>query len=270
MSKVSGMKRWDGSSWIPDTIPQAVLNIIELNAVIINSATINSPTINVPFTHASIEGSGVKSTGKLSLNGTSYSIDGNIEDYNGNPNGQNYHTELNPDGLLSYLTQTDGTTKMDVSRIAMGTLELEHLVSGLGTDATYITSSLDALKIKQLNTTGRILWSGTMVMNDVQRIMPSVPLSDCLNGWALLWSQMNSDASLSDSRFIYHIILKVFGTAQYSGNGMTFPIAAPSGSTPWANAAAKYLYVSNTTLTGYASNNQGTAYGYALREVREF
>ena len=80
---------------------------------------------------------------------------------------------------------------------------------------------------------------------------------------------MNSDGSSINSRYIYHIILKAFGE-HYSGSGMTFPIAAPSGSNPWGYAAAKYLYVYNTTLKGYSSNNQGTAYGYALREVREF
>lgn len=43
MSSVTALKRWNGSSWIPDSIAQAVLNIIELNAVTINSAIINSP-----------------------------------------------------------------------------------------------------------------------------------------------------------------------------------------------------------------------------------
>jgi hypothetical protein len=265
MSSVTALKRWNGSSWIPESIAQAVLNIIELNAVIINSATINSPTINVPFTHASIEDGGAKSTGKLSMNGTSYSIDGNIEDYDGKPNGQNYHTELNPDGLLSYITQTDGTTQIDVSRISMGTLELTHLVSGLGTNATYITSSLDARKIYQLNTTNTLLWQGVAVMNSVQSITPSAKLSDCLSGWVLVWSQVNNGSPV-DSRFAYQFVLKSLA----SGSGTTFPIAAPEGSTPWAHAAAKYLYITNTTIKGYESNNQGESYNYALREVRSF
>ncbi|MDT8951611.1 antifreeze protein, partial [Lacticaseibacillus paracasei subsp. paracasei] len=104
----------------------------------------NSPTINVPFSHVNIEGTGVKSTGALSLNGASYVISGNVEDTNGNPNGQKYHTEVNPDGFLSYLTQTDGTTPMHTSGISMGVLELTDLVGGLGNSAKYITSTFNA------------------------------------------------------------------------------------------------------------------------------
>jgi hypothetical protein len=102
------------------------------------------PTINVPFSHVNIEGTGVKSTGTLSLNGASYVISGNVEDTNGKPNGQNYHTEVNPDGLLSYITQTDGTTQMHTSMISMGVLVLTDLVGGLGNSAKYITSTFNA------------------------------------------------------------------------------------------------------------------------------
>ncbi|WP_261913739.1 phage tail protein, partial [Lacticaseibacillus paracasei] len=144
LNDATALQYYDGSAWIDQSIQQAVLNIEKLVAIEIDSSTINSPTINVPFTHASIEGGGTLSTGKLSLNGTSYTIDGTIEDTNGNPNGQNYHTELNPDGLLSYITQTDGTTQMRTSRISMGVLELTDLVSGLGNSAKYITSTFNA------------------------------------------------------------------------------------------------------------------------------
>ncbi|EKQ10992.1 phage tail assembly [Lacticaseibacillus casei A2-362] len=144
LNDATALQYYDGSAWIDQSIQQAILNIEKLVAIEIDSSTINSPTINVPFTHASIEGGGTLSTGKLSLNGTSYTIDGTIEDTNGNPNGQNYHTELNPDGLLSYITQTDGTTQMRTSRISMGTLELTDLVSGLGNSAKYITSTFNA------------------------------------------------------------------------------------------------------------------------------
>ncbi|AKU59305.1 phage tail protein [Lacticaseibacillus paracasei] len=68
MSSVTALKRWNGSSWIPESIAQAVLNIIELNAVTINSAIINSPKINVPFSHAIINESGILSSGNLTLN----------------------------------------------------------------------------------------------------------------------------------------------------------------------------------------------------------
>lgn len=144
LNDATALQYYDGSTWVDQSIQQAVLSIKKLQSIEVDTSTINSPTINVPFLHVNIEGSNIKSTGNLSLNGASYVISGNIEDTNGNPNGQIYHTEVNPDGLLSYITQTDGTTQMHTSRISMGVLELTDLVSGLGNSAKYITSTFTA------------------------------------------------------------------------------------------------------------------------------
>ena len=144
LNDATALQYYNGTAWVDQSIQQAVLSIKKLQSIEIDTSLINSPTIKVPFSHASIEGSSVKSTGTLSLNGASYVIAGNIEDTNGNPNGQIYHTEVNPDGLLSYITQTDGTTQMHTSRISMGVLELTDLVSGLGNSAKYITSDFNA------------------------------------------------------------------------------------------------------------------------------
>lgn len=253
MSSVTALKRWNGSSWIPDSIAQAVLNIIELNAVTINSAIINSPKINVPFTHAPIEGGNILSTGKLTLNGTAYTIDGTIEDTNGKPNGQKYHTELNPDGLLSYLTQTDGTTQMNTSRISMGTLELSHLVGGLGTSANYITSSLDALAIARLNNVGAILWEGVSLMGwsgNAQGATPSKPISDCLNGWLLVWSEYK-DGVAQDYDYIMTPIYRVYVQA-HPGRQLTLPMIAYGGA-----SFNKKVFPTNTNIVGDKNNSGG-------------
>ncbi|RND62703.1 phage tail protein [Lacticaseibacillus paracasei] len=144
LNDATALQYYNGSTWIDQSIQQAVLSIKKLQSIEVDTSTINSPTINVPFSHVNIEGSNIKSTGNLSLNGASYVISGNVEDDRGNPNGQKYHTEVNPDGLLSYITQTDGTTKMRTSRISMGVLELTDLVGGLGNSAKYITSTFNA------------------------------------------------------------------------------------------------------------------------------
>ncbi|WP_460350431.1 phage tail protein [Lacticaseibacillus paracasei] len=144
LKDATAVQRYDGSKWVDDAIAQAVLYIKELNSIILNSAEINSPNINVPFQHVRISGSEILSSGSLTLHGASYVISGNIEDNSGKPNGQIYHTEVNPDGLMSYITQTDGTTQMHTSRISMGVLELTDLVSGLGNSAKYITSTFNA------------------------------------------------------------------------------------------------------------------------------
>ena len=144
LNDATALQYYNGTTWINQSIQQAVLSIKKLQSIEVDTSTINSPTINVPFSHVNIEGSNIKSTGNLSLNGASYVISGNVEDDRGNPNGQKYHTEVNPDGLLSYITQTDGSTKMRTSRISMGVLELTDLVGGLGNSAKYITSNFNA------------------------------------------------------------------------------------------------------------------------------
>lgn len=78
------------------------------------------------------------------MNGASYVISGNVEDFNGVPHGQLYRTSLNPDGLYSYITEPDGVTKMHSSRISMGMLELSDLASGSGNSAKFITSMFTA------------------------------------------------------------------------------------------------------------------------------
>lgn len=266
MSSVTALKRWNGSSWIPDSIAQAVLNIIELNAVTINSAIINSPKINVPFTHAPIEGGNILSTGKLTLNGTAYTIDGTIEDTNGKPNGQNYHTELNPDGMLSYITQTDGTTQMNVSRISMGTLELTHLVSGLGTSATYITSSLNAEKIYQLNNVSNPLWKGVSLLGwsgDAQSVTPSKKITDCLNGWKLVWGEYTngtfSGTGIRETEISKTSVLK------YPGAGRILSIMN------YGNAnCSKYVYAYADHIDGNTKNSDGASGGVVLVGVYEY
>lgn len=253
LNDATALQYYNGTTWIDQSIQQAVLSIKKLQSIEIDTATINSPMINVPFTHASIEGGGIKSTGKLSLNGTSYSIDGNIEDSDGKPNGQNYHTELNPDGLLSYLTETDGTTKKDISRISMGTLELSHLVSGLGTSANYITSSLNALAIARLNNVGALLWEGTSLMGwsgNAQGATPSKPISDCLNGWLLIWSEYKNGVA-QDYDYIVTPIYRVFVQA-HPGRLLTLPMIAYGGT-----SFNKKVYPTNTNIVGDKNNSGG-------------
>lgn len=266
MSSVTALKRWNGSSWIPESIAQAVLNIIELNAVTINSAIINSPKINVPFTHAPIEGGNILSTGKLTLNGTAYTIDGTIEDTNGKANGQKYHTELNPDGMSSYITQTDGTTRLHTSRISMGVLELSDLISGLGNNATYNTSSLDAEKIYQLNNVSNTLWQGVSLLGwsgNAQSITPSKKITDCLNGWKLVWGEYTngtfSGTGIRETEISKTSVLK------YPGAGRILSIMN------YGNAnCSKYVYAYADHIDGNTKNSDGAAGGVVLVGVYEY
>lgn len=261
MNNVTALKRWDGSSWVPETIPQAILNVIELNAVTINGSTINGSKFINTFSGIKPDG-----TADFSVHGTTKMADGSIitDTYSDTDNTQLTHVVMDQFGFLSNVYNKG--TLMASTQMSLGMLTLGSNYQQTASDPiTWITSSLDALKIYQLNTTNTLLWQGVAVMNSIQSITPSAKLSDCLSGWVLVWSQVNNGSPVN-SRFAYQFVLKSLA----SGSGTTFPIAAPDGSTPWAHAAAKYLYITNTTIKGYASNNQGESYNYALREVRSF
>lgn len=141
----------------------------------------------------------------------------------------------------------------------MGTLVLSHLVSGLGTSATYIESSLDAEKIFQLNQTGQLLWSGKTQLGDNQTITPSLPMTSCLNGWKI------GIAVSGGNRFFWYHLAKE--KAIESPNlGHSIPIFDFN-----AGGGGMYLYVSNTQLAGNSSVNlKGVASGYYIFEIRAF
>ena len=123
----TAVQRYDGSKWVDDKIGEAVLFIKELNSIILNSAEVNSPDINSPFNHVQIDGA--KSSGNLELKDANLSILGNIEDNNGNPNGQYYKSILSPNGMFNYITTPD--LKGSVSSVALqrGALQLQTLIS---------------------------------------------------------------------------------------------------------------------------------------------
>ncbi|PCL25020.1 phage tail protein [Lacticaseibacillus rhamnosus] len=123
----TALQLYDGTKWIDQSIAQAVLSIKKLQSIEIDTSTINSPDINSPFSHVQIDGA--KSSGNLELKDASLSILGNIEDNNGNPNGQYYKSLLSPNGMFNYITTPD--RKGSVSSVALqrGALQLQTLIS---------------------------------------------------------------------------------------------------------------------------------------------
>lgn len=127
LNDATALQYYDGSTWIDQSIQQAVLSIKKLQSIEVDSSTFNSPDINSPFSHVQIDGA--KSSGNLELKDASLSILGNIEDNNGNPNGQYYKSLLSPNGMFNYITTPD--RKGSVSSVALqrGALQLQTLIS---------------------------------------------------------------------------------------------------------------------------------------------
>lgn len=127
LNDATALQYYNGTAWVDQSIQQAVLSIKKLQSIEIDTSTINSPDINSPFSHVQIDGA--KSSGNLELKDAHLSILGNIEDNNGNPNGQYYKSLLSPNGMFSYITTPD--QKGSVSSVALqrGALQLQTLIS---------------------------------------------------------------------------------------------------------------------------------------------
>lgn len=127
LNDATALQYYNGSTWIDQSIQQAVLSIKKLQSIEVDSATLISPDINAPFSHVQIDGA--KSSGNLELKDANLSILGNIEDNNGNPNGQYYKSLLSPNGMFNYITTPDRMGSMSSVALQRGALQLQTLIS---------------------------------------------------------------------------------------------------------------------------------------------
>lgn len=177
-------------------------------------------------------------------------------------------TTIDNGGNIKIIQQTSST---DYIHFALGPayLGLEFEAQG-----KFSSASNSGLQIGQLTTdmlvgminAGQRLWSGLIYPTATQSCTPTMSLSQCLYGWILVWSRTDG-ATVNDSRFFFSFIPKRFAV-EFSGKGITFSIDAPASATDDSiGPTTKYIYVTDTTITGYAANNVGNSKGYALREV---
>lgn len=95
--------------------------------------------------------------------------------------------------------------------------------------------------------TTQILWTGVMYPLASHTITPTVKLSDCPNGWILVWSDYDADTSTANNiDWSYSIIHKTFN----SGGGIR--IMVPNWDGTWAG---KYIYCTGTSIVGHNINN---------------
>lgn len=126
LNDATALQYYNGTAWVDQSIQQAVLSIKKLQSIEIDTSTINSPDINSPFSHVQIDGA--KSSGNLELKDASLSILGNIEDNNGNPNGQYYKSLLSPSGMFNYITTPDRQGSVSSVALQRGALQLQTLI----------------------------------------------------------------------------------------------------------------------------------------------
>ena len=94
-----------------------------------------------------------------------------------------------------------------------------------------------------------VLWSGSYYMTDTQTATLSSAISSQANGVVLVWSYY-TDGAADNSSFNITFIPKYFVSA-HNGKGVVSVISTAT----MGIVATKYVYVSDTSLTGHSNNN---------------
>ncbi|WP_054198851.1 pyocin knob domain-containing protein [Clostridium baratii] len=148
---------------------------------------------------------------------------------------------------------------------------------GVGPNDTYLHNTKSD-KYFALKDNGELLYDGKKVLRDIQgsplwqgfhhmagkeTVTPSKPLSQCNNGWVLVWSDWDDGVGTQDWNFCFTYIPK--NTPWKNGKNHTFPLSA--GEDTWA---IKTLYVYDTYFRGNDTNKNGGNYDVILRAVLEY
>ncbi len=119
-----------------------------------------------------------------------------------------------------------------------------------------------------------VLWSGSYYMNGNQTITPSKKLSECRNGWCLLWSDYDSatGAPVDGDVVATYIPKRCYNVENWTGHSWLFEIPTDvSSASPYAETRCiKKLYVWDDRIVGNAVNNQSPRNDVVLRAVYEF
>lgn len=104
-----------------------------------------------------------------------------------------------------------------------------------------------------------ILWEGMSQLGEDDEVTPSKLLSDCANGWILVWRKESSN-----QQYQYTIVPKISLT--FVGGGGARAVLADTGNI----MVHKYFYPRDDKITGHFSNVDGENNRIVLYRVLEF
>lgn len=113
------------------------------------------------------------------------------------------------------------------------------------------------------------LWSGTYYMNENQTIYPSKKLSECKNGWVLLWSDYTNGVAVNGDVVATYIPKRCYDGANWSGHSWLADVPTEAN-TSVDTRCNKKLYVWNDRLVGNSINDVSPRNNVVLRAVYEF
>lgn len=120
-----------------------------------------------------------------------------------------------------------------------------------------------------------VLWTGVLYMNANHTITPTKKLSDCQNGWVLLWSDYDEASSAAqDADFVTTIIPKKKPNGG-TWDGKTFHCDVPryygsnTNDVDTERRIIKTLYIYNNKIVGHVVNDKDERTDVVLRAVYE-
>lgn len=133
-------------------------------------------------------------------------------------------------------------------------------VDGLENYPTKVDTDKAYLKVPTIDE----LWSGGWFMNGSQTVTPKKKLSECANGWLLVFTNAENDAS-TKTEFQYLFIHKRH-VKKYSATGIVFPTANYNGT----KTGVKYLYITDTNIKGNDLNGNAANKFKIMTEIYEW
>lgn len=255
----------NGTAWVKQEISASAINAATFNGLTFNGVIFNGSQFNSTFTSKPVDESSfddiddpigqamlTKGTGTTKMGDGYLTVDGTID--GGGTNGtplQSFHTEVGASGLLSRL-YTGGTGYNNVTaeaRLNLGELSLTNL----DTAGKARSGHLNGETLEQLNSVGKILWSGTSYLGykgDPQSVKPSMKISDCLTGWKLVFGAFANN-QFSGNQLREADISKT-SVAAYPGMGRVIGLIDYN-----MQVAYKYIYVTDGEIKGNENNADG-------------
>ena len=131
LNDATALQYYNGSTWIDQSIQQAVLSIKKLQSIEVDSATINSPDINAPFNHIALSdaNAGKFSSGITIMQSGHVNVSGSIEDDQGKADGHTLISDLGPSGFISRELTPDMAGDIQYANLQGGKLNLSTLIS---------------------------------------------------------------------------------------------------------------------------------------------
>ncbi|RND38973.1 hypothetical protein FAM18132_00963 [Lacticaseibacillus paracasei] len=246
---VTGYYTYDGSAWNPYKIDAKILSAETFNGMTFNGVTFTGSKFISSFKGIKPDG-----TADFSVHGTTTIADGSIvtDTYSDTDNTHITHVVMDQFGFLSNIYNKGelmASTQMSLGMLTLGSSYQDYA----NTKPYWVTSSLDALAITRLNNVGALLWQGVNLMGwsgADQEATPSKPISDCLNGWLLVWSEYKNGVA-QDYDYIVTPIYRSYVQA-HPGKQVTLQMVAYG-----AASFNKKVYPTNQKIVGDRNNSGG-------------